>query len=193
MDKLIYRGNSMRMVFRTGDFLIPEKVEFSRLKPGDVVCFGAAGGRHVVHRVLRRTPEGLVTIGDNNLRPDREIVTPAMNPVRIVAADRNGKLIPVSRGKWGLICFFWHRVRIHSRRAIGRCVRPFLTLFSKIFQGREAEEVCFHGETCYFIEKRLVAKRGRNGGVEYVKWYYRGLYRLPSPTDSRSAENGKQG
>ncbi len=192
MDRLIYRGNSMRMVFCPGDYLLPEAVDFSVLKPGDVICFCSGNGRHVVHRIIRRTPEGLITMGDNNPRPDKEIVTPAMGPVRIVGADRNGRRIAVTRGLRGMVSFGWHRFRIRIRRAAGWGMKPILERFSVFFQKRKLDEVCFHGELCYFKEKRLIAKRSQTGQVQYVKWYYRGLYRIPAPQNSRSADTEKR-
>lgn len=101
-----YRGRSMLAVLRPGDFLFAQPATIDRVRPGDVVTFGSRReGREddvVVHRVIAVRPDGLVTRGDTNRRPDRELVTPGNLLGRVVARERNGRRVPVLGGRPGL-------------------------------------------------------------------------------------------
>ncbi len=76
-------------------------------KPGDVILFQPAGrvASGIVHRVIRITPYGLVTRGDNNHATDAHIVTAAEITGKVIAAQR-GKVRQVVHGAW--LGLAWH-------------------------------------------------------------------------------------
>ena len=102
----------MEGTFRFGDGLIIEPVPLKDVRPGDIVVYrrsdhdGAEGD--LVHRVISVRPEGLVTQGDNNYRPDNTLVNEGNLKGRVRYAERNGRRIPVSNG---LTSLFRVRVR----------------------------------------------------------------------------------
>src|SRR5690348_14767119 len=86
-DRTLYRdrttlhgeGKSMLPTFPEACRLVVVRVAFAEIKvgllDGDVISTRYQG-RNVVHRAVRRLPDGsLVTWGDNNPSPDRETTT----------------------------------------------------------------------------------------------------------------------
>jgi hypothetical protein len=68
-DRGVYHGNSMSDVFADGDILIFSAVPFDRLECGDIVAVFERSP-HYVHRIVRKTWDVAITMGDNNSRPD---------------------------------------------------------------------------------------------------------------------------
>jgi signal peptidase I len=123
----IYTGNSMCPLFRPGDGLVVEPVEFGRLRPGDVVVFreeqdpefervetraqrqpqaiwpptAVAGPRRVVHRVMAVRPEGLVARGDANPRADEGFVTADRLEGLVTGLERRRRPVSVHGGRRG--------------------------------------------------------------------------------------------
>jgi len=69
-DRGVYHGNSMSNVFVDGDILIFSDVLFDQLECGDVVAVFERSP-YYVHRIVRKTSDIAITMGDNNLTPDR--------------------------------------------------------------------------------------------------------------------------
>ena len=63
----VISGNSMEPTMSQGDAVLA--LRHSSYNPGDIVVYripdGPATGRHVIHRLVERTPDGWVTQGDN--------------------------------------------------------------------------------------------------------------------------------
>lgn len=95
-DLRIYHGHSMGATFRGGDFLILETVPFEQIRVGDVVVFWGAKEDQsghpedlvIVHRVRERQPGGLLTQGDANPAPDRDLLDAARLIGRVKAYER---------------------------------------------------------------------------------------------------------
>lgn len=79
-------GSSMLPALHPGDVLDFEACVHAQMQPGEVVLF-RRGERLVIHRVLERTADGLLTQGDGLARPD----------VPVDAADVLGRLVGRSR------------------------------------------------------------------------------------------------
>ena len=106
-DVLIYRGLSMRSVFRPGDRLEITPTTLAKLRRGDIVIFWnhdpTARSNRTVHRVIRTVPGGVITRGDNNNQED-DIVVPAADLVgRVTHRERDGRVRRIQGGWPGLL------------------------------------------------------------------------------------------
>jgi len=106
MSFAAYTGSSMYPTLRE-----PEMVELvpygnRPVRVGDVVFFLPPGEVNpVVHRVVRATPEGLSTLGDNNTREDAFLLKPERIQGQVVAAWRGQKRRRIPGGWQGrLVC-----------------------------------------------------------------------------------------
>lgn len=123
-----YRGQSMAGTFRSGDYLVLEPAAVEDIRPGDVVIYAgraqAGEPEDVVHRVVARTPGGLVTRGDNNPRVDDVLVTAENLLGRVTHAERRGRTWPVRGGRWGLWQARAFRVGRLARRLMWQLIAP---------------------------------------------------------------------
>ena len=103
LDRYRTSGGSMFPAIPAGAIVAVERVEPSRIRPGDVLCHPALGGAVVAHRVVRIEdgPDGraIVTRGDGGTAEDRVPESAAIHVVRRVehrlfAYDSDG---PVGR------------------------------------------------------------------------------------------------
>jgi hypothetical protein len=106
-QRFLYRGISMRLLFRPGDSLEVTPISLEQIRVGDVIIFRSIKvveeDNWTVHRVILHRRDGLVTQGDNNLRPDIALVT-ADNLVGVVRTyERNGRTRRVTGGRGGLL------------------------------------------------------------------------------------------
>lgn len=122
-DVFQYRGSSMTGTFRPGDMLIVRDVTFEAIRPGDVVAFRAPGraddATMIVHRVVARAVDGLVTQGDACGAPDAARVQATDLVGRVIQAQRGTRLRPAPGGIAGRC---WARALRLRRRvlALGR-------------------------------------------------------------------------
>ena len=174
----IYRGNSMLRVFVPGDLLIVETAAAKKLRRGDVVCFDAPNGSLTVHRVIGRSADGgIVTMGDNNPRPDPDPLSPDAE-VGIVRAVRKitGRETALRGGFAGMTAFRINRMRRFgaqlSRMAAGalRRINPFRIALKA--------PVRFGDEEVFFFRGIPVAKRGRAAREEWLSPWYRTFLRV---------------
>ena len=173
----MYHGNSMRSVFRPGDILIPEKIDFKEIRPGDILAMRRPDGTNVVHRAIGLSPEGLwITQGDNNLTPDREKLSPGDMFARIPAVNRSGSgRLPIRSGEQGLREF-----RRHQRQCrIIRFFVPFLHAFLSLAFWRIPldKPTRFGQETFFYYKKHPVAKL-QDGKVVFLRLRDRLFFRI---------------
>lgn len=105
--KLIYksRGSSMLPLIREGrDLLIIEKPR-GRLKKYDIPLY-RSGGRYVLHRVIKVTPEGYVIRGDNCYTSEHGVTDADVVGV-LTALVRGGKELIMSRPRYRLYARLW--------------------------------------------------------------------------------------
>lgn len=94
--RLRVNGISMSPLLQTGDYVIVEPVLASALRVGDVIAF-RYNRDTITHRIVSRTPQGFLTLGDNFRKLD-PLVVPEMILGRVSAVEKNGR--PRSLKTW---------------------------------------------------------------------------------------------
>jgi SynChlorMet cassette protein ScmC len=118
-----YIGPSMHPTLRE-----PEIMEImpygSRLwRVGDVIFFlSPKADQPVVHRIVRITPAGIATLGDNNSLEDAFLLQPESIKGRVVAAWRGQKRRQITGGLQGRLTSHW----LNWRRILDHGVSPLL-------------------------------------------------------------------
>ncbi len=175
----IYDLNSMKHVFVPGDALILADIPFVAFRKGDIVAYYPNGKDKtgVVHRVIKRTKDTLMTMGDNNPSPDWWRVSPADFPKLVVAKIRpDGKEFAVARGMGGMRQFRINRFRYWTFRAAMRVIRYIqpLMFWRKEFTGQHE----FDKTIQYYYKRRMVAK-SENGVLEFTPAWNVFRYKMP--------------
>ena len=181
MERIFYRGDSMKRVFRPGDEVLVEPVAAAECRPGDIIVFTGAAGGQVIHRVIAATAEGLQTMGDNNDRPD-DGLRRAGDELRLARARlRRGRQVPLARGAAGMREFRRHRFRRACRRIGGKVLRILLyPLGSRRLRLLDATSAHRFGEVVHREWRgRLVARCYPDGKIRYTHWYWRLLFAAP--------------
>lgn len=183
-DKAVYTGNSMRGMFVPGEMLVLSETAFETLRTGDVVAMFDRTP-HVVHRIVGKSADSAVTMGDNNDRPDAMELTPDV-PFRLVMGvmSADGSLRPVAGGEAGMRQFRRQQRKRKLRRLAGLLVRPLKPLkFMRIPARRETRFL--DGTVQWSFAGIPVAARAPSGRFVYLHWSKRLLFRVSS-----SSRNG---
>ena len=173
-----YTGSSMRGMFRDGDLLDLRTEPFESLVPGDVVAVFEREPFYV-HRVIRRTADRVVTMGDNNLAPDKLELTPDSEfrlVYRVHATD--GRTIEVARGTDGMRQFRRQQRKRRIFAFLMRLLSVFRPLKGLRIPAREASRFR-DGSVQWSWHGVPVAVRRNNGRVVYLKWSRRMVFRVP--------------
>lgn len=118
-----YVGPSMNPTLREPEVMEIVPYDSRPVRVGDVAFFlPTKADRPVVHRVVRVTPAGIATLGDNNTREDAPLLQPENIQGRVVAAWRGQKRRKIAGGLQGRLASRWLR----WRRALDRGVSPLL-------------------------------------------------------------------
>jgi signal peptidase len=85
---LLVQGQSMLPTIEPGSFVIIKSKPTYEI--GNVVSYSTEkysdfGGRTIVHRIIKETPEGFIIKGDNNPKPDPGIIPPSAIRGEVVA------------------------------------------------------------------------------------------------------------
>ena len=67
---------------RKGDIVFVQGVPFEKLKAGDVIVYVVPGKEPIIHRIVEKNSDGLMTKGDNNMALDQAYggIAPAIKP-----------------------------------------------------------------------------------------------------------------
>lgn len=177
-DRRFYFGNSMLGVFLPGDELRSEKVEFSDIARGDIICF-ECGEKMIVHRVIAKTADHLTTMGDNNPRPDAFELHANLAYLRVIGFRRRGREFAARNGMSGRCQFQANRLRRRVRNSLRGIAVPLLALYLPVFGLRKLEMVKYADERHYFRRGRLIAVVRKDGRIMFRRWYYRLIFYLP--------------
>jgi len=114
-----YVGPSMSPTLREPEILEIRPYGPRPLQVGDVVFFRSPGTpQTVVHRIVRLTPEGIFTRGDNNRRDDAFVLRPQDIQGRVVAARQGRKHRAVAGGWRGRLIGRWLPWKRHLDRGL---------------------------------------------------------------------------
>ena len=70
--------------------LVSEHTDFCEIGPGDIIAYRTDGGLYVVHRVIEKQEDGLVTKGDRVEKQDGNPVTREAYAGKVIHIIRNG-------------------------------------------------------------------------------------------------------
>lgn len=102
------------------DQVVVEPVDPARVRRGDVVLYRRPGSILVIHRVWKRTGEGLYMVGDNQSEVEGPLPPEVVCGV-MTAVIRNGRTIRVSSPLYRFLSGAWLILR-PMRRVIARTV-----------------------------------------------------------------------
>ena len=173
-----YLGDSMHGTFVPGEMLCLRETPFDSLRPGDVtVIFDCVP--HIVHRVIEKTPDFAVTMGDNNDRPDiRRLTRQSRFQIVDGVTCPNGAFRPVAGGKDGMRQFRRQQRKRRLYRLGAWLLRPLKPL--KILRIPAHRETRFRNGTVQWSFAGIpVAARDSNGKTVYQQWWKRLFFRVP--------------
>lgn len=116
--RLSIRGNSMRPWLRDGRHeVIVAPHSDGDLKKGAIVLF-RCDGRHILHRIRRRTGRNLVLAGDGNCGTTEHCTTDDVAAVAVAVVTRKGRIIRCSSPVWRLKSACWLMLPTIVRRYV---------------------------------------------------------------------------
>ena len=118
-----YVGSSMNPTLREPEMIEVIPYDNRPLRVGDVIFYlPSQTEQPVVHRIIRMTPAGIFTRGDNNARKDDYLVQPQSIHGRVVAAWRGQQKRNIAGGLRGRLTGHV----LHGRRRVLRAALPWL-------------------------------------------------------------------
>jgi hypothetical protein len=120
-----YVGPSMNPTLREPELMEIVPYGNRSLRVGDVVFFlPPQTDRPVVHRIVRVTPAGLSTLGDNNTRDDAFLLQRKDVKGQVVAVWRGRKRREIAGGLQGRLTSRWLRWRRMLDRGVSHLLHP---------------------------------------------------------------------
>jgi len=127
-----YLGSSMLPTLREPEIIEIRPYGGKPLRVGDVAFFlSPETARPVVHRIIRMTPAGLSTGGDNNTKEDALLLPPESVKGRVVAAWRGQKRRKIAGGFQGRLTNRWLRWRRVANRGLSLLLHPLYQALSR--------------------------------------------------------------
>ena len=143
----VYSGPSMNPTLTEPSVMdVRPYASSGAIQPGDVVFFRPPDRpTGIVHRVLRVTPAGLVTRGDNNPTDDPDLVSTTWVVGRVVAAQTGLHCRLVAGGRLGLARHYVLRAWRLANRRLSRLLHPAYQALSRsgLFPALSARVVAF--------------------------------------------------
>ena len=124
-----YVGPSMNPTLREPEMMEIVPYGDTPFRVGDVVFFmPPRGDQRVVHRIVRLTPAGIATLGDNNTLEDAALLRPEDIVGRVVAAWRGQSQREIAGGLRGRVEGHW----AHWRRLLENGASVFHPLYAAL-------------------------------------------------------------
>ncbi len=185
LDKALYTGNSMKGMFAPGETLCLAERGFETLQEGDVVAIFSRTP-HIVHRIIEKTAEYAITMGDNNDRPDTvKLQNGASFRLVTDAISLDGTRRPVKGGESGMKQFRRQQGRRRLRRLFLNMLHPLRPL--KCLRIPANRETRFSNGTVQWCCGDIpVAARKAFGKTEYLGFWKQLFFRIPKNASSPS-------
>lgn len=127
-----YVGPSMNPTLREPEMMEIVPYDSRPLRVGDVAFFlSPEVDQPVVHRIVRVTPAGLSTRGDNNTQEDVFLLQPKDIKGQVVAVWRGRKRREIAGGLHGRLTSRWLRWRGVLDRGVSRLLHPLYHALSR--------------------------------------------------------------
>lgn len=127
-----YVGPSMNPTLREPELMEIMPYGSRPLRVGDVAFFlSPEADRPVVHRIIRVTPAGIATLGDNNTREDTFLLQPKDIKGQVVAVWRGQKRREIAGGLQGRLTsrwLHWRRILVND---VSHLLRPLYYALSR--------------------------------------------------------------
>jgi hypothetical protein len=121
----------MNPTLREPEIMEIKPYENRPVRVGDVVFFvSPETAQSVVHRIVRVTPAGLCTLGDNNTKEDTFLLQIESIKGQVVAAWRGQKRRKIAGGYQGRLTSRWLRWRRVLDRSVAPLLHPFYRAIS---------------------------------------------------------------
>lgn len=119
--QLRVRGNSMRPLLHNDRdrIVLRPCVGPHELEPGQVVLF-RHGGRHILHRIVRREGTELVLAGDANGRAEERCAEREVVGVAVRVLRKSGRVVACDSLRWRLASHLWRSLPPWVRRQLLR-------------------------------------------------------------------------
>jgi len=129
----VYVGSSMNPTLREPETMEIMPYDSKPLRVGDVAFFlPPETDQPVVHRIIRVTPEGIFTLGDNNTQEDTLLLQPKNIKGQVVAAWRGQKRRKIAGGFQGRMKSRWLRWRRFLDSGVSPLLRPLYRALSHL-------------------------------------------------------------
>jgi hypothetical protein len=127
-----YVGRSMNPTLRYPEVMEIKPCDGGALCAGDVAFFlPSEAGQPVVHRIIRVTPAGIFTRGDNNTMEDAGLLQPTDIKGQVVAVWRGRKRREIAGGVPGQLTSRWLRWRRVLDRGVSHLLHPIYYALSR--------------------------------------------------------------
>jgi signal peptidase I len=131
LKAIIYTGPSMNPTLKNLDKLFYAPYKDSIIKRGDIVVFFDPEKRiKVIHRVKYADSRGIITIGDNNSKPDTSILHPDQIIGQIIYGERYDSKIRIYNGFPGIVQAMHVRLIKKIRKYLHIILKPPYYLLS---------------------------------------------------------------
>lgn len=107
ITSFVVAGMSMWPFMRHGrDLVFIEKCDVQKVKKGDVVLLQTPEGVYLLHRIMKRHGDKIVTAGDNKCRYDGEFEISNIK-AKVCMVKRGEKIIQCRHVRWRFLFWLW--------------------------------------------------------------------------------------
>jgi SynChlorMet cassette protein ScmC len=183
---IVYSGLSMYPTLREPDLLEVEPYNGRSIRCGDVIYFHPPENkRRVVHRVIRVSPLGIRTRGDNNRQEDLDLLQPGDIFGKVLSAQKGPRRRRIAGGRIGVMVGYWCWLRFFINKYVSRLTHGAYSGLAKIDlfryllpNGLRYRVFIFRSHKRYFIRLILGKRVIGTFNTKELRWRIRRPFRL---------------